>query len=59
MDAPSLEVFKAGWMGVWAIWSSGRYPCPWQGSVGTRCSVRSIPTQTILWFYHMVLGSLL
>ena len=22
---------RPGWMGLWATWSSGRCPCPWQG----------------------------
>ena len=39
-----------GWMGLWATWSSGRCPCPWQG-LGTRWSLKSLPTQPILWFY--------
>ena len=30
----------------------GRWPCPWQGG-GTRRSLRSLPTQTILWFYDI------
>uniref|UniRef100_A0A8B9CPG3 AT-hook containing transcription factor 1 n=1 Tax=Anser brachyrhynchus TaxID=132585 RepID=A0A8B9CPG3_9AVES len=34
-------------MGLWAAWSGGRCPRPWQG-VGTRWSLRSLPTQTIL-----------
>jgi len=40
--------FKAR-LELWATWSSGRCPCSWQG-VGTRWSLRSLPTQTILWF---------
>ena len=36
VDAPSLEVFKAGWMGSWAAWSGikcgGWWPCRWRGS---------------------------
>ena len=27
VDAPSLEAFKAGWMWLWAAWSSGWRPC--------------------------------
>lgn len=27
---PIFEVFKTGWMELWATWSSGRCPCPWQ-----------------------------
>lgn len=37
-------------MGLWAAWARGRCPCLWQG-VGTTWSSRSLPTQTILWFY--------
>ena len=40
---------RPGWMGLWAIWSS-RCPCLQQGA-GTRWSLRSLPTQTILWFW--------
>ena len=43
-----------GWMGLWASWSSGRCPCPWQG-VGTRWSLRSLLTQTILWVYDSMI----
>jgi len=52
VDAPSLEVFKArcSRMELWATWSRGRCPCSWQG-VGTRWSLRFLPTLTILWFY--------
>ena len=24
---------RPGWMGLWATWSSGRCPCPWQGGL--------------------------
>lgn len=30
VDAPSLKVFKTRVNGLWATWSSGRCPCPWQ-----------------------------
>lgn len=39
----------SGWMGLWAIWSGGRCPCI-QQEVGTRQSLRSLPTQTFPWF---------
>jgi len=44
------EVLLQCWMELWATWSSARCPWWWQG-VGTRWSSRSLPTQTILWFY--------
>jgi len=31
VDDPSLQCSRPGWMGLWATWSSGRCPCPWQG----------------------------
>jgi len=34
---------------LWAPWAGGRCPCSWQG-VGTGWALRSLPTQTILWF---------
>lgn len=37
------------WLGLWASCSPERCPCPWQGA-GTRWSIRSVPTQAILWF---------
>lgn len=37
------------WMGLWAILSSGRSVCPWQG-LGTKRLLRHLSTQTILWF---------
>ena len=44
-----------GWMWPWAIrsstWSSSWQPCLWQG-FGTWWSLRSLPTQAILWFYE-------
>jgi len=43
-------ISRPGWMELWATWSSGRCPCSWLG-VGTRWSIRSLPTLTILWFY--------
>ena len=44
---------RPGWVELWATWSSGRCPCSWQGG-GTRWSLRSFPTQTMLWFYAML-----
>lgn len=45
----SFRWYWLGWMGLWAVWSSGR--CLWHGrGVGTRRSLRSILTQTVLWF---------
>ena len=41
---------RPGWMWLWAAWSSGWWPCTWQG-VETRWSLRSFSTQAILWFY--------
>lgn len=44
------------WMGPWATWSSAWFSdwqcCTWQG-IGTRLSLRSIPTQANLWSYYM------
>ena len=37
-----------GWTRLWATWSSCRCPCLLQGS-WTRWSLRSLPTQMILW----------
>ena len=31
VDAPSLEASRPGRMWLWAAWSSGWQPCPWQG----------------------------
>ena len=50
---PHRKCSRPGWRGLWATWSSGRCPCPWQG-VGTRWYLRALPTQTILWFYARV-----
>lgn len=44
------------WTGLWASWSSARCPCPWQ-KVETWWSPRSLPTQTMLWFYDSVICS--
>ena len=52
VNAPSRPV----WMVFWAAWSGGGQPCLWQG-VGTRWSLRSLPTQAILWFYNSLILS--
>jgi len=45
---------RPGWMGPWTAWSSikcgGWWPCLWRG-IGAWWSLRSLPTQAILWFY--------
>ena len=51
--APPWQCSRPGWMELWATWSGGRCPCSWQGG-GTRWSLRSLPTQTILWFYDLL-----
>ena len=28
---PHWQCSRPGWMGLWATWSGGRCPCPWQG----------------------------
>jgi len=28
---PHWKCSRSGWMGLWATWSGGRCPCPWQG----------------------------
>jgi len=49
VDDSSLE--RPGWMGLWATWSSGRCPCPWQG--GWNYMIYKVSSnQTILWFYE-------
>ena len=47
--APPWQCSRPGWTGLWETWSDGRCPCSWHG-VGTGWSIRSLPTQTILWF---------
>jgi len=42
---------RPGLMWLWAAWSSGWWPCTWQG-VETRWSLWSFSTQVILWFYE-------
>jgi len=29
--SPPWQCSRPGWMGLWATWSTGRCPCPWQG----------------------------
>jgi len=57
MDAPSLEVYKARWMGLWATCSSGRYPC--QQQRGWKWMIYKVPSNsnhsTIIWFYDYFL----
>ena len=43
---------KSSWMGIWATWSHGRCPRPCQG--GWK---RSLPAQTIVWFYEKCFGA--
>lgn len=50
-NCASLKYPRSGWTGSQATWSSGRCTCSWQG-VGTRWSLRTLATQTILWFYN-------
>jgi len=38
---------SSGWMGPWAAWSGGWQPYLWQ-RIGTRGTLRSLPTQAIL-----------
>ena len=47
---------RPGWMELWATWAGGRCPCSCRG-VGTRWALRSLPTQTILWFYDSMIFS--
>jgi len=46
------------WTGLGADCAGGRGPCPRRGA-GTSWSVRSLPTQTSLWFYENLLRSFL
>ena len=41
---------RPGWTGLWTTWSGWRCPCSLQGDWARR----SVPTQTILWFYEDV-----
>jgi len=36
--SPPWKCSRPCWMGLWAQWSSGKYPCPWQG-IRTRWSL--------------------
>jgi len=29
---PPWQCSRPGWSGLWAAWSGGRCPCPWQGA---------------------------
>lgn len=49
--APFLETPKSGWMRTSATWSNGRYPSSLQG-YWIRWPLKSLPTQTIQWFYE-------
>ena len=40
-------------MGLWATWSGGRCPCPWQKG-WNQVVLRALPIQTILWFYELL-----
>jgi len=46
----ALEGSRPGWVGPWAAALLGGGPAHGQ-DVGTRWSLRSPPTQTVLWFY--------
>jgi len=50
VGAPPWQCSRLDWTGLWAPWSGGRVPAHGRGG-GTRWSVRSLPTQTILCFY--------
>lgn len=43
-----LKGSKPGWMGLWAPWFSGRWPCPWHG--GWEEMIINV-SSVILWFY--------
>ena len=49
---PPWQCSRPGWMGLWATWSSGRCPCPWQGAWNEMIfKVSSNPNHSmILWF---------
>ena len=47
---PPWQCWRPGWMGLWETWSVEGVPAHGRG-VGTGWSIRSFPTQTILWFY--------
>ena len=53
--------WKPGWMGPWAAWAgmkcAGWWPCLWRG-VGDSWSLRSLPTQAILWYDSNMRGKL-
>ena len=33
VEAPPWKCSGPGWRGLWATWSSGGCPCPWQGGL--------------------------
>ena len=49
VGTPSLESPRPDWMGPWAAWAGAWQPCP-QERAGTWWSLRSLPTQAVLWF---------
>jgi len=53
VDAPSWQCSRPGWMGSEQPGLVESVPAHGRG-VGTRWSFRSLPTQTILWFYDIV-----
>lgn len=44
------QCWRPVWTGLWATKSSERHPSPWQGA-GTKWTVRSLSTKTILWLF--------
>lgn len=51
VNAPLLEVSsRSGWLGLWAIWSTERCPCPQEEGGGLDDLWRSLPNQTFPWF---------
>ena len=48
--------WRPGWMSLWATWSSGRCPCPWQG--GWKDMIFMVgPFQPKSFYYPMILWS--
>ena len=43
---PSCRCSRPAWTGLWATWSSGRCPCPWQG--GWKKIIFKIPSNSNL-----------
>lgn len=54
---PVVQVYlcsRAGWMGFWATWTSGRCPCPWKvgwDSMTVKGSFQPQTILTILWSF--------